>query len=179
MSATVRRSAWEELRVLLAERFTPAELYAWLWGRYEELRAYLPTPGGAVPAEYAFAVLQRLDGDGLVNDEFFAALAEQIATLAAQLAEATAERDAARGQVAAQWLKIYDTLAMKRGYAVSPVVKGVCQGCHMALPPQLNNILARLQSVETCPRCHRLIYRKELFDADPAAPAEAAEPAKT
>ena len=106
-----------------------------------------------------------------------AAQAGQIAQLHAELAEARQVRDAARGSVEKQWLKIYDTLAQKRGYAVAPVIKGVCQGCHMALPPQLNNILARMESIETCPRCGRLVYRKELLDPKPdeaPAPAPAA-----
>jgi predicted nucleic acid-binding Zn-ribbon protein len=115
----------------------------------------------------------------LANNE--AAMADQLDGLKAQLAEATAVRDTARGQVQAQWLKIYDTLAAKRGYAVAPVIKGVCQGCHMALPPQLNNILARMESIETCPRCQRLVYRKELLEqTDPAKPdAAAPEPSKS
>ena len=109
----------------------------------------------------------------LENSE--AAQKDQLDGLKAQLAEAIATRDAARAQVDKQWLKTYDTLAAKRGYAVAPVIKGVCQGCHMALPPQLNNILARMESIETCPRCGRLVYRKELLDP-PAAPGEDAKP---
>jgi predicted nucleic acid-binding Zn-ribbon protein len=106
-----------------------------------------------------------------------AGIADQLNDLKNQLAEAIAVRDAARSQVQTQWVKIYDTLAAKRGYAVAPVIKGVCQGCHMALPPQLNNILARMESIETCPRCGRLIYRKELLEqGDPAKAAEAAKP---
>jgi predicted nucleic acid-binding Zn-ribbon protein len=101
-----------------------------------------------------------------------AAMAEQVGALQAQLAEAKAVRDDARKQVEKQWLKTYDALAQKRGYAVAPVIKGVCQGCHMALPPQLNNILARMESIETCPRCSRLVYRKELLE-------QLVEPAKT
>jgi predicted nucleic acid-binding Zn-ribbon protein len=43
----------------------------------------------------------------------------------------------------------------------------------MALPPQLNNILARMESIETCPRCSRLVYRKELLEPKPEdKPAE-------
>jgi uncharacterized protein len=108
----------------------------------------------------------------LANSE--AAIADQVAALHAQVTEAIAARNTARGQVAAQWLKIYDTLAAKRGYAVAPVIKGVCQGCHMALPPQLNNILARMDSIETCPRCGRLVYRKELLEPKPEEPPPAA-----
>ena len=108
------------------------------------------------------------------------AMSGQLNDLKAQLAEATSVRDAARSQVEPQWIKIYDTLAAKRGYAVAPVIKGVCQGCHMALPPQLSNVLARMESIQTCPRCGRLIYRKELLDqTDPAkADPAKADPAK-
>lgn len=115
----------------------------------------------------------------LTNSE--AAMADQLGALQAQLAEARQARDAARNQVDKQWLKTYDSLAQKRGFAVAPVVKGVCQGCHMALPPQLNNILARMESIETCPRCHRLVYRKELLEPAAAADATAApaEPPKS
>jgi predicted nucleic acid-binding Zn-ribbon protein len=122
----------------------------------------------------------------LANSE--AAMADQLDGLKAELAEATAVRDLARGQVETQWIKIYDSLVGKRGYAVAPVIKGVCQGCHMALPPQLNNILARMQSIEMCPRCGRLVYRKELLEDKPEgdvapvvveeAPVVAAKPAK-
>ncbi len=103
-----------------------------------------------------------------------AAMADEVNELATKLVDAKAMRDGARGNVEKQWLKAYDTLIGKRGYAVASVVKGVCQGCHMALPPQLNNILARMQSIESCPRCARLIYRKELLDppADEAAKVE-------
>ncbi len=93
-----------------------------------------------------------------------AAMADQVAALAKELAEAKAARDAARNGIEKQWLKTYDSLSAKRGYAVAPVIKGVCQGCHMALPPQLNNILARMESIEMCPRCGRLVYRKELLE---------------
>ncbi|MGN6111374.1 MAG: zinc ribbon domain-containing protein [Kofleriaceae bacterium] len=105
-----------------------------------------------------------------------AAIAEQLASIQGELGEARSARDAARGQVEKQWLKIYDSVAQKRGYGVAPVIKGVCQGCHMSLPPQLNNILARMESIETCPRCGRLVYRKELLEPKPEPAAEAAPP---
>ncbi len=114
--------------------------------------------------------------DELASSE--AAMADQVKSLADQLAEAKAARDAARGSVDKQWLKTYDSLAAKRGYAVAPVIKGVCQGCHMALPPQLNNILARMESIETCPRCGRLVYRQELLEPKADAPAETPKPSE-
>ncbi len=92
-----------------------------------------------------------------------AAMADQVNTLNSNLAEAVALRDTARGKVDKNWVKTYDTLAAKRGYAVAPVIKGTCKGCHMTLPPQLNNILARMESIEMCPRCGRIVYRQEML----------------
>jgi len=99
-----------------------------------------------------------------------AGMADQLNAITTQLAEAKAARDAARAHVDKQWAKTYDTLSAKRGYAVAPVIKGVCQGCHMALPPQLNNILARMESIETCPRCGRLVYRKDMIETPAETP---------
>ncbi|MBA2538924.1 MAG: hypothetical protein H0V17_04755 [Deltaproteobacteria bacterium] len=114
------------------------------------------------------------DVEGVRNElaESEAGIADQLNEIISNLAEARKVRDEARGKVDKQWLKTYDTLVGKRGYAVAPVIKGVCQGCHMALPPQLNNILARMESIETCPRCARLVYRKEFLE-QVVAPAPA------
>jgi uncharacterized protein len=111
----------------------------------------------------------------LADDE--AAIADQVAALAAEIEGAKKDRDASRHQVDPGLLKTYDTITAKRGFAVSAVVKGVCQGCHMGLPPQLNNILARMESIETCPRCGRLVYRKELLEKVDAEPGEASQSA--
>jgi hypothetical protein len=118
------------------------------------------------------------DVEGLRSQlaESEAAQAEQLAKLHAELAVAKAAHNAARASVEKQWLKIYDAVSQKRGYGIAAVIKGVCQGCHMALPPQLNNILARMESIETCPRCSRLVYRKELLDPKPDEAAAPAEP---
>jgi len=63
-------------------------------------------------------------------------------------------------------LKRYDIVMRSRGGAVAAVVGGACQGCHMMIPPQLNNVLARMDSFEFCPGCQRLLYRKELMGGD-------------
>jgi predicted nucleic acid-binding Zn-ribbon protein len=113
------------------------------------------------------AALTGRDGDvQKLRDELSSsegAMADQVNALNSQLAEAKAARDAARTKVDKNWIRTYDSLAAKRGYAVAPVIKGTCQGCHMALPPQLNNILARMESIEMCPRCGRIVYRQEML----------------
>ncbi len=43
-------------------------------------------------------------------------------------------------------------------------MKGSCSGCHMAIPPQLSNIVARGDSLENCPQCQRLLYREAMLD---------------
>ncbi|MBE7448565.1 MAG: hypothetical protein HS111_06680 [Kofleriaceae bacterium] len=101
-----------------------------------------------------------------------AEIATKVEDLARQIAEASAGRDELRARIDKGWLKTYDTLAGKRGYAVSPVVGGTCQGCQMRIPPQLNNILARMESLEMCPRCGRIIYRKEMIEPPADAAAE-------
>jgi predicted nucleic acid-binding Zn-ribbon protein len=103
----------------------------------------------------------------LAQDE--AGIAEKIATLQAEVTQAASGRAALRAAIETSWLKIYDSLVAKRGYAVAPVVKGTCRGCHMLLPPQLANTLARMERLEVCPRCGRIVYRAEMLAA-PAPP---------
>lgn len=56
-------------------------------------------------------------------------------------------------------LKIYDTLRKRKaGIAVSPVTQGVCQTCHLRIPPQEFNELIRGDKLMTCPNCTRIIY---------------------
>lgn len=49
----------------------------------------------------------------------------------------------------------------KNGLAVVPVVKGVCSGCHLNIPPQLYNELLKSDQVLSCPYCNRIIYWDE------------------
>jgi len=46
----------------------------------------------------------------------------------------------------------------KGGLAISSVVTGVCQTCHMGIPPQKFNELIRGNDLMTCPHCNRIIY---------------------
>jgi len=56
-------------------------------------------------------------------------------------------------------LKRYDTLRKRKGgLAVSPVIKGICQTCHMGIPSQKFNELIRCDQLMTCPNCSRIIY---------------------
>jgi hypothetical protein len=56
-------------------------------------------------------------------------------------------------------LRTYSLLMERRGgLAVASVVRGVCQACHLGLPPQDFNNLLKGDAILTCPHCNRLIY---------------------
>jgi len=44
------------------------------------------------------------------------------------------------------------------GRAVVPIIDGICQECHLQIPPQQFNELQRNDQVMSCPNCGRLIY---------------------
>jgi len=48
--------------------------------------------------------------------------------------------------------------ARKGGRAIGPVIGGVCQQCHLNIPPQKFNELIRGNDLMSCPHCNRLIY---------------------
>lgn len=87
----------------------------------------------------------------------------KLSEVRAKVAEERAVRDEVAAKVRPDILKKYGTIRMRRGLAVVPVVKGVCKGCHMSIPPQLYNLLMRGTTVETCPQCARIIYWSELL----------------
>ncbi|MEA2084618.1 MAG: C4-type zinc ribbon domain-containing protein [Thermodesulfobacteriota bacterium] len=56
-------------------------------------------------------------------------------------------------------LKKYDMLLERReGVGIVGVTQGVCQGCHMNIPPQLFNDLLKEDKLYFCPTCNRIIY---------------------
>jgi len=54
--------------------------------------------------------------------------------------------------------KYEQIFARRGGTAVVEVRNGICQGCHMNLPPQLFNELQRTRDVRMCPNCHRILF---------------------
>lgn len=87
----------------------------------------------------------------------------KVAEVEAKAAEERTAREEIAVKVDKNLLKRYGSIRIRRGLAVVPVVRGSCQGCHMAVPPQLYNMLQRGNSIETCPSCQRLIYWDELM----------------
>lgn len=92
-----------------------------------------------------------------------ARISGRLAELDGEIAAASHGRDDLRAKIEKKWLKTYDAL-VRRGTAVAAVDNGTCQGCRVRIPPQVNNILARGESLETCERCGRIIYRKDMAE---------------
>jgi hypothetical protein len=104
------------------------------------------------------------------------ATASKLAEVRGKVDAERVQRDEVAKQVRQDILKKYGTIRLRRGLAVVPVVKGTCQGCHMAIPPQLYNILQRGTSVETCPTCNRIIYWDEMMKDKELDRGEQGEP---
>lgn len=68
-------------------------------------------------------------------------------------------RQRVRQKVDPDLLKKTDFLLLKQaGIAVSSVENGVCQVCHMNIPPQKFIELQRDDAMLQCPHCHRFLY---------------------
>jgi len=66
------------------------------------------------------------------------------------------------GEIEQDLAKKYERIKnRKNGLAVVPVVRGVCSGCHLNIPPQLYNELLKSDQVLFCPYCNRVIYWDE------------------
>jgi len=95
-----------------------------------------------------------------------AEIQETLTTLEGEATEHATGRDEITAKVEKKNLLRYESTLKKRGYALAPVENGTCRGCHMSVPPQLNNIIARNESIEMCPRCKRLLWRKDFLEPD-------------
>ena len=56
------------------------------------------------------------------------------------------------------WKRSELLLQKQAGIAVAPVEGGVCQVCHLNIPPQKFIELQRDESLMQCPHCHRFIF---------------------
>ena len=84
---------------------------------------------------------------------------KEILELDKEVEELMAQRTGFNDAVDQKTLKTYDMLRDRRaGLAVSSVVGGICQGCHLEIPPQKYNELQRCNEMMSCPHCNRLIY---------------------
>ncbi len=84
---------------------------------------------------------------------------KELKALGRELRSHEKERTRIRKEIDETLLKKYDYISEHReGIAVSSVIKGVCQACHLGIPPQKFNELMRGDVLMNCPHCMRIIY---------------------
>jgi predicted nucleic acid-binding Zn-ribbon protein len=92
-------------------------------------------------------------------EEDKAVLQQEIDTVKARLDRLEVIRQMVRERVSPELLKRTDFLFLKQsGIAVSAVENGVCQVCHMNIPPQKFIELQRDEDIMQCPHCRRFLY---------------------
>lgn len=75
------------------------------------------------------------------------------------------KRDAIWADLEPKMQKIYTRARQQgRGVAVAAVIDAVCQACRMNLPPQRFIELLRMDTMQMCPHCQRIIYPKAEID---------------
>ena len=65
------------------------------------------------------------------------------------------------GAYTALYNRVY---AGRNGKAVVAAADGICQECHLQIPPQDFNELQRNEKVQVCPNCQRIIFWKDHQD---------------
>jgi predicted nucleic acid-binding Zn-ribbon protein len=86
-------------------------------------------------------------------------IAKELSGLDRELADLEKKRTVLFQTVDQDLLKRYLLLVNRRGgQAISSVVGGVCQTCHLGIPPQQFNELQKGHILLTCPNCSRIIY---------------------
>lgn len=84
---------------------------------------------------------------------------DELNSLDAEAGKWDKKREEYRSAIPADLLAKYDKIrGRSRGIAVISVWKGICNGCHMNLPPQLYNELQKSVELIICPNCNRIIY---------------------
>jgi predicted nucleic acid-binding Zn-ribbon protein len=92
-------------------------------------------------------------------EEDKAALQRESDGLKSRLDRLEGVRRLVRGRVTPELLKKTDFLLVRQaGIAVSAVENGVCNVCHMNIPPQKFIELQRDEDILQCPHCHRFLY---------------------
>lgn len=88
-----------------------------------------------------------------------ARISRELKDLDRELSQIEEKRDDFHQRIDQELLKRYLFLRERKdGQAVSAVIGGVCQTCHMGIPPQKFNELLKGVALLTCPHCNRMIY---------------------
>jgi hypothetical protein len=93
------------------------------------------------------------------TEEEKARLIEESERVAGKLEQLEAVQQKVRARLDAEILRRCSFLIEKKGgIAVARVENGVCQICHLNIPPQKFIELQRDETIHQCPHCHRFVY---------------------
>jgi len=110
----------------------------------------------------AAALKEREDAAAKIRDEYeskHSSSAEYRSTIADREKEKKTLRDATAQGIDAEFLRRYAIILEKYPMdPISAVVDKRCAVCCMSISPQVILKIARGQSLETCPGCHRILY---------------------
>lgn len=94
-------------------------------------------------------------------------LREKQAKLNREAVEAKAGREAIVGNLSKRWVSVYErTRAARDGLAVVPTAGDSCSGCNRVVRPQMMVEIRKLDSVQTCPYCSRILVLESLARGD-------------
>ncbi|MCX7009340.1 MAG: C4-type zinc ribbon domain-containing protein [Kiritimatiellaeota bacterium] len=89
----------------------------------------------------------------------FQVLEQRVGNIQKELDALRAERAGIVCGVDPAWLSRYDRIFQKTGnFAMVPVEKSCCGGCHMTLPPSVVHDARRGTAITTCNYCGRMLY---------------------
>lgn len=92
----------------------------------------------------------------------------QVDQLEQEIQSEQAERERVAGLLKPNVRKRYEQVFSRRaGLAVVEMIKDICKGCNMAVPPQMANEIRKGQSLIACPSCQRILFWR--IDGDEAS----------
>jgi predicted nucleic acid-binding Zn-ribbon protein len=104
----------------------------------------------------------RMEEERKAFAEEKARAAQRLAALRREREELVKKREVAAPLLDAESRTQYERIFKRyRGQAVVRVIKGVCKGCFMTVPPQLYNQVLAKDRIHACPNCGRIIYVEE------------------
>ncbi|MCE5263006.1 MAG: C4-type zinc ribbon domain-containing protein [Deltaproteobacteria bacterium] len=102
---------------------------------------------------------EELKARRMSYEEERAKIEAELNTLDAELGDYVRKGMEIRKDIPAELIRKYEQIkGAGRGVAVVAVWKEICDGCHMAIPPQMYNELQKEKVLITCPNCNRIIY---------------------
>ena len=86
-------------------------------------------------------------------------LKKTIGQLGSEIESDRGRREVLQRDVDSDLRRRYEMIFSRRGgVAVVEIRAGICQGCHMNIPPQLFNQIQRNEQVIPCPNCQRILH---------------------